>query len=670
MATITGQRARSTLPACDTPHDADGFSPRRDEFPHAPEPAQSARAAWCAVTPSIAGTPHVRISRDGGRTYPARHARPLPVEPPDQPCTVPVFDPATGTGRMLALDLDLGRPGGDVHDGAVQHSHELRRARAAVVRAQAEVLAGLVTGCGGQVLADVSPSGGRHIFVLFAAPLPWLELRDVVRALALRFPSIDTAPMSSLGGQISPPGSRHKSGGWRVLSTPIDIAVAAAERLNGPEVWAALLTEFAAELRQVETGTARADSAAMAELDDVGVPWAPRLGGRAPLGAELEQVARTGRWDRSRHAGRSEARIAVLNAAAARGWRLAEVSAAVASGAWKGLAGLYERRSEPGRMDRLLPLEWRKSIAKISGEKNVRQWHTSDGHTRPPADESGLVAEYGLIRQWMTAILCAAEDPERVRGWGGRAIAARLVLLALGQAAMVSGSSTIEFGTRNLALYSALSHRTVARVLRILREEPDPLIDLVSPRRMARADRYQLRIPDRYAGSVRWRRRRAGRIEAAHPAFLTLGGTSALVYQALDQAAARGAEVARAARLSASATSATLRVLAEHGLAERGPGGWRRGAIALDYVAESTGAAALQAEREGRYRQDRESWRARLRQYASARNAPVAPGDGWLSLDDEDDWAAMVNSRWPVLSDDFVRGPPVVVADVKGVRPR
>ena len=125
----------------------------------------------------------------------------------------------------------------------------------------------------------------------------------------------------------------------------------------------------------------------------------------------------------------------------------------------------------------------------------------------------------------------ADRDPLRGRGSGAgqglgrRAIAVRLVLLALGQAAMVSGSSTIEFGTRNLALHSALSHRTVSRVLRILRDEPDPLIDLVSPRRMARADRYALRIPDRYADSVRWRRRRAGRIEAAHPAFLVLGGT-------------------------------------------------------------------------------------------------------------------------------------------------
>ena len=511
--------------------------------------------------------------------------------------------------------------------------------------------------CGGQVLADVSPSGGRHVFVLFAAALPWLELRDVARALALRFPSIDTAPMSSLGGQISPPGSRHKSGGWRVLSMSPEDARGAVEHPNGPEVWAALLAELAAELRRIELGPACTKFADEAEMDDTGVPWLPRLGGRAPLGADLERVARSGRWDRSRYPGRSEARMAVLGAAAARGWRLAEVRSAIASGAWKGLAGLYERRSEPGRLDRLLPYEWRKCIAGISREENVRQWPTSDLSTRPPAAESASSAEYGLIRQWLTAILCAAEDPERVRSWGRRAIAVRLVLLALGQAAMVSGSSTIEFGTRNLALYSALSHRTVARVLRILRDEPDPLIDLVSPRRMARADRYQLRIPDRYAGSVRWRRRRAGRVEAIHPVFLVLGGPAGLVYQALDQAEARGAEVARAARLSASATSAALRLLAEHGLAERGPGGWRRGAVALADVAESTGAADLQREREERYRQDRESWRARLREYQGARHRPVNERDGWLSLDDPGEYDFMA-CRWPVLSDDFVRGPP------------
>ncbi len=633
VATVTGRTASSALPPRDTP----------DRTHPAPEGLlrAAAEASWHAVTPLIAGTPHVRTSKDGGRTYPARWAGPLPAEPPLQPCTVAVYDPASASGRMLALDLDVSR--GDVGRQAAELGQLLER-------------------LGGRHVADVAPTGGRHVLVLFAAALPWLELRDLVRAIARRYPAVDPAPHASLGGQISPPGARHKSGGWRVLSIPVEDAQAAVAHPNGPEVWAGLLAEFAAELQQAEQPAGDAAAGGFtAELDDAGVPWVPRLGGRAPLGAGLEQVARTGRWDRSRYAGRSEARMAVLGSAAARGWQLADVQAAVASGAWKGLAALYERRSEPGRMKRLLPLEWRKTIDGISREENVRQWHTSDLSTRPPSRESSSSsAEYGLIRQWLTAILCAAEDPERIRGWGRRAIAVRLVLLALGQAAMVSGSSTIEFGTRNLALHSALSHRTVARVLRLLANESDPLIDLVSPRRMARADRYVLRIPARYADSVRWRRRRAGRIEAAHAAFLVLGGTAALVYQVLDQAGARGAEVARAARLSTSATSAALRVLAEHGLAERGPGGWRRGPAGLDDVAESTGAADLQREREERYQQDRESWRARLRQYQGARQRPVLARDGWLSLDDGDEYDEL--SRWPVMGDDFVRGPPAAGA--------
>jgi len=119
--------------------------------------------------------------------------------------------------------------------------------------------------------------------------------------------------------------------------------------------------------------------------------------------------------------------------------------------------------------------------------------------------------------------------------------------------------------------------------------------------------------------------------------------------------------VARAARLSASATSAALRVLAEHGLAERGQaecgrGGWRRGDADLDAAAEAIGAAGLHRERAERYRQDREGWRARLRAYQGARQVPVTARDGWWPLDDEDEYDEMC--RWPVLPDDFVRGPP------------
>ena len=630
MATLSGQRARSTLPPADTPGEN---HPAPDDHSRA-----AAEAAWRTVTPSIAGTPHVRVSRDGGRTFPARYAGPLPAEPPAHaPCTVPVYDSGTATGRMLALDLDTSR--GDVDR-------------------QAAELGQLLEHLGARYVADVAPPGGRHVYIAFSTSLPWRELRDLCRAIALRFPAVDPAPMSSVGAQISPPGARHKSGGWRLLSTPLSEARAAVEHPNGPEVWNALLAEFAAELHAVEQSLKEpVDNEFFSELDDAGVLWAPRLGGRAPLGAELDRVARTGRWDRSRHADRSAARMAVLCAAADRGWRLADVLEAVSSGAWKGFSGLYYRTSEPGRMDRLVLYEWRKAVGFATGEKNVRHRPTSDLNTRPPGDSDGPSAEYGHTRRWVTAIACALEDPERVRGWGGRVIAVRLVLLALAQAAMVSGSSTVEFGCRNLALHSCLSHRTVARVLRMLAAEDDPLIDLVSPRRMARADRYQLRIPAAYAESVRWRRRRTGRIDAVHHAFVVLGGTAGLVYQVLGGTETRAAEVARAARLSASATSAALRVLAERGLAERGPGGWRRGDADLDGVAKSVGAVDIHRERAERYRRDRESWRARLRQYQAARHRPVNERDGWWSLDDPDEYDFMA-CRWPVLSEDLERGPP------------
>jgi hypothetical protein len=189
---------------------------------------------------------------------------------------VPVFDPASATGRMLAIDLDVSR--GDVDHQAAELGQLLERLG---VR---------------HVAGGAASAGGRHLLVKFARLLPWLELRDVARAIALRFPAVDPAPMCSLGGQISPPGSRAKRGGWRVLSAPPGEARAAIEYPNGPEAWNALLAEFAAELRQ---GSGATDTAA-AEMDDTGVPWVPRPGGRAPLGAELDQVARTGRWDRSR----------------------------------------------------------------------------------------------------------------------------------------------------------------------------------------------------------------------------------------------------------------------------------------------------------------------------------------------------------------------------------
>jgi hypothetical protein len=102
-------------------------------------------------------------------------------------------------------------------------------------------------------------------------------------------------------------------------------------------------------------------------------------------------------------------------------------------------------------------------------------------------------------------------------------------------------------------------------------------------------------------------------------------------------------------------------MLAEHGLAERGPRGWRRDPACLDDVAESTGAAEIHRERAERHRQDRESWRPRLPAVRQHRYAAVTLGDGFWSMDD-DEWETLLFNRLPVLGDDFVRGPPEIPA--------
>ena len=63
-------------------------------------------------------------------------------------------------------------------------------------------------------LTGVSPSSSRHVFILFSASLPWRELGDLARTLALRFSSGRDVPYWSDNGLYA----RNES--WRVLTCP------------------------------------------------------------------------------------------------------------------------------------------------------------------------------------------------------------------------------------------------------------------------------------------------------------------------------------------------------------------------------------------------------------------------------------------------------------------
>ncbi|MEU7001793.1 hypothetical protein [Nonomuraea sp. NPDC046570] len=193
-------------------------------------------------------------------------------------------------------------------------------------------------------------------------------------------------------------------------------------------------------------------------------------------------------------------------------------------------------------------------------------------------------------------------------------------------ARLLQGTSPA-FGVRALALMTGLDHTTVAKHLKRLREEPDPLVERIVIGRGKAGDRYLLIVPDAYRAEAVARQWRGGRIDATHPGLHHLGACVALVHEVLSSAPTGAAEIARLALLSSSATTEALRTLAALGRAERTPDGWVRGGRPLDDVAAETGADAEHAERLAAHRAERKLWHEVLASWempAAARAARAA----------------------------------------------
>lgn len=602
----------------------------------------------------LAATPWARRSPDGGDNFPDSRRRRFRVggDAPSEPSTIAIY--ATGpdgatVGRLLAADFDVSKAAAaGVADPA------------ALVAAEAADFAGRVEECGGRVVHDVSPSGGRHVYVRFARPIPFEELRAVAVALADRYTTLDPSPMLSPSGQIRIAGSPYKREpeeqadgtfrrtgrliGFMALTMPLTDAVHVLRRPCGPTVWERLQEGLAAELAAADPAPSlSAPLPGEWHLDAHGRPWLPLRGGRRPLPPRLAELARTGGWretrlqpeDGPRYASPSEARFAVLSSAAAAGWSYREVlDAARPGGAFAGLDALLGTRS-PSQRRAALGRDWdaaaRKTLEARTVHHSARNLHTSSV-THPPqtpafsetspahwpipralADAPAHSARFHQeLARWQTAVWLAERDPVQSKGWGRRAVSIRLMLRALALAVRLSGDTTTAFGCRSLALMSGLSWRTVAVALADLREARDPLIDLVQRGRDLDADRYALRIPDAYRAESARTVLQAGRIETGHPVWLAdeLGPTCALVYETLSAIEARPVDLERRAVLSARAVSEALAALGAYGLAVRGPDGWRRGDRALDDAATELDAFDRFAERLAAYRAHRADWRA------------------------------------------------------------
>ena len=589
---------------------------------------RAAAECWAALAPLLAGQPWCREARDATPrrrgAYLARWQRLLSDRLPAVPAAVPIYA-SDGTTRVLVLDLDAGRGG---RDAVTRDVHAVRN---------------LITSAGGRVISDESGTGGQHVYVPLADAVSFHAARDVALALATRLPTLDPSPNQNLlAGLIRPPGSRHRLGGFQRLHGPLPAAVELARAGNPAAVWDRLTAQLGPELGAVagSMGTA----AASETVDDTAAPYRPRPGGARDLAHDYARIARTGDWPADRYASPSEARMAVITAAVWAGHTLTDVLARLHNGAWPGLASLYARyparhRSTAVRRDWLkahhATQQPRLAPATRNTQSLVRNSPTSPltshgGATRqvPHHDQHqpGSSSEYRWIRSWWGALQLAEKQRYQATRAG---IARRIVLRAVGEAAMKTGSRIVEFGCRSLSVATGLDHTTVAAHLRALLEEPDPLIDQLENDRGLRADLYTLRIPDELDDRAGRRPWRSGRLQALRPVFRELGHPAALIYEELETGRGgrrRSFDIAAATGLSRTTVWDTLRLLAAYHLAEQSPTGWSVTATSLALLAEQLGVTDTIRAQVARHQAERAAYRVALRVVARG-HLTVVPSD-------------------------------------------
>jgi len=595
-----------------------------------------ASLVWAALTPLLAGRPVVRESRDGGRNYHAKWQRPLTGRVLlSVPAAVPIYS-AAGDTRVLVVDLDCSRGG-----------------RGQVLR-DAAAIRRLVTASGGRLISDGSPSGGVHLYVPLAEPVGFYQARDVAKALAARAPSMDVTPNLGLtNGLIRPPGSRHRSKGFQVLHGPLKEAVALARVGNPPVVWQRLSTELAPELAALMAPPDTTASPTDLQGDDG--RHVPRRGGVRELAADYLRIATTGVYDTGRYPTPSHARQAVITAAVWAGHDLSSVLGRLHAGRWPGLRAFYTRYRTAATRRQALTGDFRKAAALVTAAKAhrqtqnlVRQSPTSEPDTHRGVPEHGETnrntqSEFRFLRTWQSAMaLAELDDPGRA-GW----MTARMVLRAVGQAARMSGSRYVHFGTRSLSIGAGVDHTTVAAHLRALREGPDALIELIDGNRGVDGDLYELVLPARYADRAGRRDWRGGKLHALRPVFLELGIPAALVYEALEHAKEplTSFDLTASVGLSRSAVYEALETLAAFHLAAQRRGRWVLVAsTSLTALAEQLGVAETIHRQVMRHRTERAAYRLVLH-IADRHRPPPPPVDAdWYDRpppepppDDDDD---------------------------------
>jgi len=584
--------------------------------------------AWAALAFLLAGQPRVRLSRDGGRSYPQKHERALTGALPSFPAAVRIFG-KDGTCAAIFLDFDSSVAGVDW------------------VEADVRAVQTWLHSVGARWIEDYSPNGGRHVYIPLEQRVTFSEARDLVEALGTRYRSLDKTPHQNLlHGCMRTPGSPHKRGGHQELAMSLSMAYDVARRPNSATVWATMNADLAGEIAAVRAlrleGTI---TPATAET-----PRLQRPAGR--MSRTMQLMAQTGLYDTNRYASDSDARQAIVTGAAAAGLELVDVERRMMQGTWPGLASFYARYASRHRIP-ALRRDWLNAVTYLSknpgsrNEKNnARISSTSQPTTQPPALQGNSIssnpdAEHRFIRTWRNALRLKEHSYTGSR----TGLARRMVLRAVGEAAHMTASRFIEFGDRSIAVATGLDHTTVGSHLRALRSEKDPLVTLVEQGRGTKGDLYMLTVPEEVktpAEDLSWRK---GKIHALRPVFRELGLPAAFVYEALEHSPGLStSEIVKLTRLSRTAVTEALEVMAAWNMIARNTArAWSVVAsTSLKDLAEHFGVMEAVAAQLQRYRIERILWKEWLSKNVTTVAELLSPGEDypWEAFEGPpDEWA-------------------------------
>lgn len=523
---------------------------------------------------------------------------------PSQPVATYLYTPQART-HVIALDFDDSRGG------------------RAAVDADLATAAEWITRCGGVIVTDHSPTGA-HLWCPLAVgtTASFDEMNHLVRMLAARLPTLDKTPNTNAeSGCLSAPGTPAKHGGYRQLDGPLAAAIGAFTTRSAPtllpriyELLGALKSRAAHSRTHGPGDTAPTDYCTGEGPEQ---RLAPRWVRADPFHPDLLQYAQYGtmptgqrQWD-----SHSEARMAVLTAAIARGHSRASIAALSAPGGpWHhGLGQAYARYRHHAltalERDFTKALNWLcDNVLKHRHPQHKRK-NSQGGSTR--AGHCGPLS----LRSWLAAALHWADTEfkgKRYR-WTVHCVLQALASNAYRAGEQINGVWVIGVGGRNLSLGTGLlSEDAVWRVLRDIRERPGAPLILTRRGVGVAADTYALTSPPRIALSRAASER--VRVEPVHDAWSVLGQHLRRIYELVAyHGLTTRVDLYAAAAVSSSAGDEAVTALCIAGLLMRtGRGSVATGPTSLDTLAAAHRTDAMRADRITRYRAERDQWHAWL----------------------------------------------------------